>query len=164
MERLPYPQILKLVEDGDCDAVFRLAADRLNASIGYRLFTLLVPDMSGNRLRRIFTTDAEAYPLGPADEFRKSPWFDQLFGKCQPIIASNSAAIENWLPGFEGFVGTDLESLINYPLVVADETVGLVNLMDTSGSYGDETARLLDKEMLLPAIAIAAHLASRRQR
>ncbi|MCP4316557.1 MAG: GAF domain-containing protein [Hyphomicrobiales bacterium] len=158
MERLEYPRILHHVAAGDSDALFRLAARRIKERIGYQLFTILAPDRSGTNLQRIYTTDMAGYPLGPADQIRKSPWFQQLFENKQPIIAANGEEIAAWLPDFDGFVGTDLGSLVNYPVVVSDETLGVINLMDSPESYGIETGRVLEQEVMLIAIAIATML------
>lgn len=156
MERLQYPDILTHVAKGHADALFEISARRIRKAVGFNLFTILVPDVSGSFLQRIYTTDAAAYPLGPADEVQKSPWFEQLFENRKPIIAANGDEISAWLPGFDDFDATDFGSLVNYPVVISDETIGVINLMDSPNSYGKETARLLEQESVLTAIAIAA--------
>ncbi|MEX3010788.1 GAF domain-containing protein [Hoeflea sp. TYP-13] len=155
MERLEYPLVLQYAMQGDVDALCDLTARRLKSLVGFELLTILAPDISGTHLRRIYSTDTAGYPLGLADEIRKSPWFDQLFDNRAPIIAANTDEIAAWLPDFDGFAGIGLGSLVNYPVVVADQTIGLLNLMDRPGSYDNETAHILEAELPLFAVTIA---------
>ena len=155
MDSLPYPRILRHAAAGESEALFALAAQRIGNTVGYRLLTILVPEASGRKLHRLYTTDAESYPLGPADEVTRSAWFVQLFEKRQPVIAADPDAIAAWLPNFEGVSRDGLGALANVPIIVADETIGIINLMDSPRRYGPDTAWLLRQELPLLATAIA---------
>ncbi|MDA4848375.1 GAF domain-containing protein [Hoeflea poritis] len=159
MDRLEYPAVLGHAAAGAHEPLFALLADRLAARVGYELFTVLVADPSEQQLRRIFSTDEAAYPLGPADKVEPSAWFEQLFVRRQPIVAGNRAEIAQWLPDYDGFDGTATGSLINYPVVADDRTIAILNLTDRAGRYGPEAPARLASETGLCAMAVSAFLA-----
>ena len=159
MDRLEYPTVLSHAAAGAHGPLFALLADRLAARIGYGLFTVLAADPSERRLRRIFSTDEAAYPLGLADKIEPSAWFEQLFVQRQPIVAGDRAQIARWLPEYDGFDGTATGSLINYPIIAADRTIAILNLTDRAGRYGPEASMRLASETALCAMAVCAYLA-----
>ncbi|WP_136659486.1 GAF domain-containing protein [Nitratireductor sp. XY-223] len=158
MERLEYPAVLGFAAAGAHDALFALLAERLKASVGFELLTVLVADPSERQLRRIFSTDETAYPLGLADKVEPSAWFEQLFTRREPIVANNRREIALWLPDYDGFEGTDLGSLLNCPIVAADRTIAILNLTDRPGQYGPEAPVRVAPETALCAMAVSTYL------
>lgn len=158
MQRLAYPAVLNHVATGAHAALFTLIAGRLEARLGFELFTVLVADPSERQLRRIFSTDEAAYPLGLADRVAPSAWFEQLFGRREPIVANDRKEIAHWLPDYDGFDGTEFGSLINYPIVADDRTIGILNLTGRAGQYGPDAAAPIGPEAVLCAMAISAYL------
>ncbi|WP_419909850.1 GAF domain-containing protein [Hoeflea sp.] len=158
MERLDYPSVLVHAASGSHEALFALLAGRLQTSIGFELFTVLIADPSERQLRRIYSTDVTAYPPGLADRVEPSAWFDQLFRKKEPIVAKDREEIASWLPNYDGFEGTDFGALVNYPVVADDQTIGILNLTDRAGRYDPDTPARIASETVLCSMAISAFL------
>jgi hypothetical protein len=134
-------------------AILKLLADRLKAGPGYDLFTILAPDETGARLLRLFSTNHEQYPLGPADEVKDDLWFRRLFADRLPIVANTMDEISTWLPDYQIFVEQNYSSLLNMPVVFAGQTIGLINMM--GGSHHFDDAALAKIRTTLPMAALA---------
>jgi hypothetical protein len=145
------------------DALYDLLARRLKRRPGYRLLTVLAPNEAGNRLVRLFSSDHDQYPLGNADAVSDSKWFQRLFVERAPVVANDALAILNWLPDFFDPATSGYGSLINFPVVIAEESVGLVNLTAPVGHFGDDSVRAVRNEIPLAALAILASRISPRR-
>jgi transcriptional regulator with GAF, ATPase, and Fis domain len=157
MERIAFPIALRLAADGGCTAMFDLLAVHLNRLVGYDLLTILVPHGTGEYLLRVYSTDESAYPLEKADPVRNTPWFEQLFANGEPVIATNPHEIAVWLPDYNGFSGTAYGSFINYPVVAAGQTIGLINVVSGPNVYGETAVRSMAGGMPLAAMSIATY-------
>lgn len=161
MNALPFPLVLDLAAKRDGDALFDLLASQLAETIDFDFLTVLVPEPSGRFLTRIYSTNPEAYPLGPADEVDGSEWFQRLFAAGAPIIAVNDDEIEKWLPGFDGFRDTPYDALVNYPVIAGGQTIGIINLTGRAGRLPADCDRLIEPHVALAASGISTHLANR---
>jgi hypothetical protein len=138
------------------DALYDLLARRLKRRPGYKLLTVLAPNDAGNRLVRLFSSDHDQYPLGDADAVSDNKWFQRLFVEREPVVANDALAILDWLPGFFDPETSDYGSLINFPVVIAGESVGLINLTAPVGHFSDDSVAAVRDEIPLAALAILA--------
>ncbi len=161
MNHLPFPQTLRLAAAGAHDALFDRLADRLKRTVGFSHLTVLVPDEAGEYLRRIYTTDAAAHPLEPADRVEDNPWFERLFTMGEPVVAADPQEIAHWLPDYKGFAGTSHGALVNYPIVADGQTVGIINLVSRANAYDERTPGLVADSVPLAAMAIATYARNR---
>jgi hypothetical protein len=146
------------------DALYDLLARRLKRRPGYKLLTVLTPNYAGNRLVRLFSSDHDQYPLGDADAVSDNKWFQRLFVEQEPVVANDALAILDWLPGFFHPETSDYGALINFPVVIAKESVGLVNLTAPVGHFNDDSITAVRNEIPLAALAILArHISPGRQ-
>jgi hypothetical protein len=153
--------------DGSCDltaamtrgpaGLYALLADRLRRKPGFDLLTVLVPNSTGERLVRLFSTNVGQYPLGDADLVRDDHWFRHLFVGREPVIANDAEAIRDWLPDYSEFAEMGYGSLANLPVVVAGEAIGLINLMAAPGHFSATNLAAISAELPLAALAIFAH-------
>ncbi len=157
-----FPAALVHANALDTASLLELVALRLGKAPGYTLFTLSIPQPAGTFLERIYTSDPAAYPLGQADRVKRSPWFDQLLCRKLPIVANSKEEIAFWLPEFQGFEGTEYGALINYPVVVADAAIGILNLAGRQGHFPAEAGAMIKPELALAAMAIGSFCATQR--
>jgi transcriptional regulator with GAF, ATPase, and Fis domain len=142
-------------------AILEQIAERLKQSPGYDLFTVLAPHESGNRLERLYSTNQEQYPLGPADEVKDDVWFRQLFRNQEPIVANTMEEISVWLPvDYQIFIEQNYYSLLNLPVVFAGQTIGLINMMGAAHHFDPETLHQIREEVPLAALAILGSISS----
>ena len=141
-------------------ALFRLLAERLDESVGYRLLTLLTADEDGTRLIRPYSSRPDQFPCGAADPIEDTRWFRRLFVEQKIVIANDAASIRDWLPGFTNAETLGYGSLLNLPIVVAGKVVGLINIMDRSNHFDERRVEAIRGETPLAALALLARTAS----
>lgn len=134
-------------------AILERLAERLKAEPGYDLFTVLAPHSSGTRLDRLFSTNHQQYPLGPADEVKDDLWFRRLFDEKLPIVANTMEEIGAWIPDYAIFIEQNYFSLLNLPVVFAGQTIGLINVMGGANHFDD--AALAEIQNTIPVAALA---------
>jgi len=136
--------------------LFALLAARLQASVGYDLLTVLAPDGGGARLIRCYSSRPDQFPLGQGDAVEDNPWFRHIVVDLEPVVANDDEAIRAWLPSFTNAKSLGYESLVNFPIVIAGEVVGLVNLMAGGNHFGEPKIEALRSLAPLAALALAA--------
>jgi hypothetical protein len=139
--------------DAGPTAIFAAIAQSLHDRPGYDLFTILAPNPSGDRLDRLFSTNEDQYPLGPADQVNDDLWFRRLFQIRLPIVANTMDEIGNWLPDYAIFIEQNYFSLLNLPVVFAGQTIGLINMM--AGPHHFDAAALSEIDAAIPLAALA---------
>lgn len=138
------------------DSIYALLANRLRQKPGFDLLTVLAPNRVGDRLVRLFSTNTGQYPLGDADPVQDDRWFRHLFVRKQPVIANDAEAIRDWLPEYSEFAEMGYGSLANLPVVVAGESIGIMNLMAGPGHFSTANVAAISAELPLAAIALCA--------
>jgi hypothetical protein len=134
------------------EALYSLLAERLTRDPSFDLLTVLAPHAAGDRLVRLFTSNAGQFPLGDADPVEDNRWFRQLFVERRPVIANDGEEIRAWLPAFNLPMGYG--SLANIPVFVLGEAVGVVNLMASSGHFSTDRVAAVLAQTPLAALAI----------
>lgn len=145
------------------EALFELLAQRLKRQPGFDLFTVLAPNDAGDRLVRLYSSNHGQYPLGDADVVQDDMWFRQLFSTKQPVVANDADEIRQWLPDFVEFVDMGYGSLLNLPIVIAGEAIGVVNMMAAEGHFSTEALEAISDETPLAALAVLARDAGMRR-
>ena len=134
-------------------ALFSLLSERLQDEAGFLLLTVLAPDRNGGWLNRLFSSDEENYPLGPADKVEDTAWFRHLFGRGKPVVANDAAEISAWLPDYTDYAAQGYGALANLPIVADRQVIGIVNVMGANGHFTPE--RLRSMSACLPVAALA---------
>lgn len=135
-------------------ALLALLSERLKAAPDYLLCTVLAPNERGDRLDRLFSTNLDQYPLGPADVVKDDIWFRRLFVEKLPIVANSLDEIAAWLPDYRIFIEQGYASLLNMPIVFAGETIGLINMMGDEGHFDAAALQAIRNDLPLAALAI----------
>jgi GAF domain-containing protein len=134
-----------------------LALDRaLAATIGHKLFTVLVLNHAAGQKQRYYTNQPEAYPAGghkpiePIGEYHETV---VLAGR--PRFLHDRAAIIRAYPDHPLILSLGCESSVNVPVRWNGETLGGLNLLDEAGRYHEAQAPLL---VNFAALALPAFL------
>jgi hypothetical protein len=141
-------------------ATFRAVEAALDATIGHKLFTVLIHDAAGQRHRRIHSNRPAAYPVGghlPADAF---PLWERMLAEGEPYIGRTAADIRESFFDHELILSLGCESVLNMPVRWAGQTLGSLNLLHVVHWYSEAdipVARLF-AQLALPAVMMAARM------
>lgn len=121
-----------------------LAAERVLAQrLGFRLFTMLVRTADGEQVRRVHTTNPQAYPLEGCKRMGPTPWGDLVLTKRQCYVSDSAEGIRWAFPDHELIASLGLASVINVPLVAMGQVLGTINLLDVAGRYHEDDLALV---------------------
>jgi GAF domain-containing protein len=134
-----------------------LALDRaLAATVGHKLFTVLVLNHAAGQKQRYYTNQPEAYPTGghkpiePVGEYHETV---VLAGR--PRFLHDRADIIRAFPDHPLILSLGCEGAVNVPVRWNGETLGGLNLLDAAGRYHEEQTPLL---LTFAALALPAFL------
>jgi hypothetical protein len=149
-----WPAFLQLVgTSGSTEPLFGFVARLIDEAIGSKLTTATVFEVSAGRLRRVFTQNAEAYPVGGYKPIPTNKWTAVLIQRRQIYTALSIEAIAEDFFDWPLIQSLGCESIANLPIVVAGQTIGAVNLLHEAGYY--TPARLARAPEVLPFATMA---------
>lgn len=137
-------------------ALHRLA----EATVGVKLFTMTADNPKGGYVRRVYSSDEEAYPvLGT-----KPIVFDETYRKMTEdrfvYVVNSIEAMRADFPDLDLIVSLGCGSAINMPVVAGGEMLGSVNLLHEEGFYTEERVEAA-KRLVVPAMTCFLILRSR---
>jgi len=136
------------------EALYSLLSNRLRHRPGFGLLTVLAPNRAGDKLIRLYSSNVGQYPLGDADPVQDDRWFRRLFVERRPVVANDPEEIGEWLPDYIEFVEMGYASLLNMPIVIAGESIGVMNVMGGAGHFSPPAVSRIAAETPLAALAI----------
>lgn len=149
-----WPAFMDLVRKPDSgERPFQFVADLIGEIIGSKLTTATLFDVPAGRLRRIYTQNAAAYPVGGDKPIPANKWTDILIGRHQIYTALTIEAIAEDFFDWQLIQSLGCESIANVPIVVGGETIGAFNLLHEAGYYSSE--RLMGAREILPFATLA---------
>jgi GAF domain-containing protein len=149
-----WPALLAALADGDQPAATLDAVEKVfRAEVGAKLFTVMLIDAQSGLARRIHTNDPDAYPVAGAKPLSIGPWSRRVIDARQLFVANDIAGIAEVFPDHELICSLGCESVVNVPVVFADQVIGTVNMLDRAGYYTPE--RVAAIEALSPFAAVA---------
>ena len=152
-----WPAFLELVRaPGSTEPLFGFVVRLVDETIGSKLTTATLFDVPAGRLRRVYTQNAEAYPVGGYKPIPANKWTDILIDRHEIYAALSIKAIAEDFFDWQLIQSLGCESIVNLPIVVGGETVGAVNLLHEAGYY---TAERLARAGELFPFATMAYLA-----
>ena len=119
-------------------AVFVYALTGLRATVGSTLTTASVYDLGNMRSRRVFTDNAEAYPIGNFKRIDRNRYFDTVIAGKRPFSSTTIEEIATVFFDWEKIRSLGCESNLNLPAIADDEVIGTVNLLHEKGHYTPE--------------------------
>ncbi len=135
-------------------ATFDAINAALAATIGHRLFTVLVHHRAQRESERIYTNMREAYPVGGRKPVTDSPWMQQVMQRGLPYIGRNADDLREVFYDHALIDSLGCRSVLNIPLRWQGETLGTLNLLHEENWYGTqhiEPARVF-AQLAVPAV------------
>ena len=135
-------------------ATFDAINAALAATIGHRLFTVLVHHPAQRESERIYTNMREAYPVGGRKPVTDSPWMQQVMQRGLPYIGRNADDLREVFYDHALIDSLGCRSVLNIPLRWQGETLGTLNMLHEENWYGDghvELARVF-AQLAVPAV------------
>ncbi|MGJ7573764.1 GAF domain-containing protein [Variovorax sp. RB2P76] len=135
-------------------ATFDAINAALAATVGHRLFTVLVHHPAQRESERIYTNMREAYPVGGRKPVTDSPWMQQVMQRGLPYIGRNADDLREVFYDHALIDSLGCRSVLNIPLRWQGETLGTLNLLHEENWYGTqhiEPARVF-AQLAVPAV------------
>ena len=132
---------------------FEQVAAFVDELIGSKCTTATVFDIPGGKLRRVFTENAAAYPVGGFKDIPDNKWTQILLVEKRIYTALTIEAIAEDFFDWKVIQSLGCESIANIPVVVGGEVIGALNLLHEAGHYTPD--RLARAGEILPFATIA---------
>ncbi len=117
---------------------FDAIALQIQQQVGYKLFTItrVLPDHQ--EVERIYTTNAEVYPVTGRKPIYDDAWTEQVIHQAQTYLASSTQEMIPFFPDLDTIKSLGLGSVINMPLVDEGKVIGTLNILDREYFYQAE--------------------------
>jgi GAF domain-containing protein len=122
------------------------------AAVGARLFTVMQVDWEKEVAARVHTSDPVSYAVSGTKPINRTHWFDVVHIERRPFVANTIEEIAKVFPDHETIRSLGCGSVINLPVVIADELAGTVNLLHEEHFYTQARVEAA-KSLSLPAKA-----------
>lgn len=134
-------------------------AEAYRQQVGWTMLTLMVFDQKRRMGRRVFTTDPVNYPTSAEKPMADSDWGERVLKRREIFVANRHEEFKPHFVDWDKLVGLGMESAVNYPVTVAGEVIGTVNLTAPAGFY--TPARVDAGRALAPLAALGFLLIDR---
>lgn len=133
------------------------ALDRATAAtLGHRLFTILLYRAETRESERVYTSHPVAYPVGGRKAVRETPWTARVFGERRPYLGRGPDDIRAAFLDHELIFSLGCQSVLNLPVVFDGRVLGTVNLLHQADWYREGHVAL---GLCFAALAVPAYLA-----
>jgi GAF domain-containing protein len=138
---------------GQPQVLYRALDSALRTVIGHRLFTMMVLATDGVKVRRVYSNQPEAYPVGGFKTHRQTPWGLQVLGEGRPYVGRYADDIRWAFADHERIFSLGCESVLNVPVRYDGRVIGTTNLLDVAGHYRQEHIAMIQPfcALLIPA-------------
>lgn len=105
---------------------------------GFRLFTVLGWDEGRGVLRRVHSSAPDAYPVGGEKIMpRDAPWVAQVLLQGRPYLGRDPVAVAAVFSDYALIMSLGCGAVVNVPVLDGGHTLGVLNLLDSEGSYDE---------------------------
>lgn len=122
-----------------------------------RLFTLSVQDNAAGLVRRVYTSDAAAYPLSVPKPIQQDAWSQQVLVQGRAFIANSTAEFAPYFFDHAQINALGCHAAANLPVIAAGAVIGTVNLLDAEGCFTPDRVAAIEAAIAarLPALTAA---------
>jgi GAF domain-containing protein len=129
------------------EALFRFS----DALMPVRLWTVMDVDRTACLARRAFTNMPEAYPVSGTKPIPQNDWAAQVLEQRKYFVANTLEGIAKVFPDHALIGELGCGSVMNLPIVQADEVIGSVNLLDAAHHFTADRIRAVETFLTDPA-------------
>jgi hypothetical protein len=135
------------------------AADAVGReAMGHRLCTAMRFDAAAMTVRRIYSSDEAAYPVGGAKPKRDTDWGRQVLLQRRVFVGEGEAAIRAHFADHALIAALGLRSIVNVPVVLRGECRGTVNFLWPEEAVTPERRAMAELLGLVAAAEWALHV------
>lgn len=142
-----------LATSKDPAAIWSALQALAEAVVGAKLFTVMAVDFDKDVAGRVHTSDPDNYAVSGTKPINRTRWFDIVHVERRPFVANTIKEIAEVFPDHETIWSLGCGSVVNLPVVIADELAGTVNLLDVEHYYTPERVKAAAEQLSLPAKA-----------
>lgn len=140
--------------DGPAD-IFEAARALSQRVLGHQLFTIMAVNMEQMQVRRQYSSNPDAYPVGGWKEKRDTEWGHHVLEQGRPFVGRSAKDIRLAFDDSDLILSLGLESVLNVPIRLYGRTVGTMNLLHRADYYQQdhiEAGRLLAGQLVTPLV------------
>lgn len=117
------------------DEIFTAVADVAKSCIDYKLLTIMAFDAENMRVKRLYSSNPDAYPLGGGKGKRDTPWGRQVLIEGRPFISASEEDIRKNFDDHNFIFELGLKSVMNIPIRIYGRTIGTLNFLNDASGY-----------------------------
>jgi hypothetical protein len=116
-----------------------------------RLFTVMTVDMQLLLARRAYSNMPADYPVSGTKPITIDRWFDVVHRQKKIFVANTIADIAKVFPDHEKIQSLSCGSVVNLPVIVADDLVATINLLHAEHFYTPQRVQHIAEHLTGPA-------------
>ena len=109
--------------------------------VGHCLFSVNAAELNPLRVRRLYSSNPAAYPVGGFKDKQGTEWGQTVLLDQQTLICQGRAELERYFADAELIMGLGVQSIINVPVVVGGLCVGILNFSCPSPHISEQQAQ-----------------------
>jgi hypothetical protein len=147
-----------LAASGEPAAVFAALDRAMGATIGHKLFTVLLHHAGTGESERFYTNQPAAYPVGGRKPLNETFWTQRVLKERRPFIGYTEEDIRAVFFDHALIHRLGCDSVLNLPVVSRGRLLGTVNLLHEARWYGEADLPLgrVFAALAAPALAVLA--------
>jgi hypothetical protein len=122
---------------GQPNCLFAALERAMGATIGHRLFTILLFHPDSGESERCWTNRPDAYPIGGRKPLNPTHWTQHVLHELKPHICRNYDEVKAIFFDHELIRSIGCESMLNLPVAFGGKPLGTINLSHQAGWYGE---------------------------
>jgi hypothetical protein len=136
------------------------AADRLvKRTIGHKLFTVMRVHEAAQEVERLYSTNAEAYPIGGRKQKRATPWSRVVLTEGRVFVARTPEELREAFADYELIESLGIGSIMNVPIAFAGRRLGIMNVSHEANWFTPED---VENGRVIAALLVPAFLTGDR--
>ena len=132
-------------------AGWKALEDLAKNTVGHRLFTVMLVDMTAGLARRAYSDHPAEYPVSGTKPIHRDAWFAIVHGERRSFVANTIEDIARVFPDHALIASLGCGSVLNLPVVLEGDLVATINLLDAAGHYTPARVAAAEAELAIPA-------------
>jgi hypothetical protein len=125
--------------------------DLYGATVGHKLFTVMMVDMQKKEACRAYSSHPAAYPVSGTKPVRFDAWFDVVHRQRRMFIANTIEEIAAVFPDHEKIWSMGCGSVVNVPVIINGALAATINILDAEHHYTSERLALIEQHLVQPS-------------